>query len=174
MKRFIPLAMGASLFVGGVAVAVYGIYVMTRASASNDWPSVEGTINRSEIDKNRDSDGGGYTYHARVSYRYFVDNVEYRSKRIRFGHVSTSDPHDARHYTNQFPEGEIVRIYYDPIAPNEAILLPGIHGGTWLLPIFGTVFAASGILLMWGYRKALRIKRDDDKSPWRASSHRKN
>lgn len=119
---------------------------MLSAKASEQWPNVPGVVQHSEVVENSDSDGT--TYGAKVKYHYTVAGAEYDSDRVKFGEVSTSNSSGAYEVVNCYTVGKKINVYHHPDNPEESVLEPGIHGGTYFLPIFGLVFFAVGSLVL--------------------------
>lgn len=158
MNRILPPLGGLIFLCAGLGIAGNGLYEITQATASQDWPTTEATVTHSVIDENYDSDNGGYSYRANVSYQYAVNDIRYTSRRIKFGEVGTGDPSNARYFTDRFPVNQQVRVYYDPSNPGNAVLMPGVHTSTWFKPIFGAIFAAVGIFVLWAIQRSKRLK----------------
>lgn len=148
----------------GAVILFFGIRQIQQANASLTWPSVPGVVTVSELGKhisNDDNDSTSSTtsttYSADITYDYLVDDVSYVSSAIQFGQVSSSDPAVARTVLKQYEVGKAVNVYYNPEKPSQSVLEPGLQGGTWFLPIFGSLFLVVGIVfsyLMLKWRRA--------------------
>lgn len=140
--RLIPIIF---IVVSGV-ILFFGIRQITRATASNAWPNVTGVVTVSELGKHVGHDRDDTTtYRADISYDYVVNDRSYRNGVVNFGSLQTSDPSTARRVLKRYPVGLQVPVYYNPAEPQDAVLEPGLDGGSWFLPIFGSVFLLVGV-----------------------------
>lgn len=140
--RLVPLAF---VLVGGLIIFL-GTRQIMRATASNAWPNVTGVVTVSELGKHVGHDrDDATTYSADVSYDYVVNDRVYVNGVVNFGSVHTSDPSTARRVLKRYPVGLQVPVYYNPADPQDAVLEPGLDGGSWFLPIFGSVFLLVGV-----------------------------
>lgn len=140
-KRIFPLP----FLIIGACVLFFGFRSMGRAKASLEWPSVNGVVASSEIDKKRGDNGT--TYSAEILYDYEVGGVTYSSNRVGYGDFGSSDPSWARKVVNRYPQGKEVTVYYMPDKPEESTLEKGVHKKTYLLPAFGSVFFLAGLAM---------------------------
>lgn len=144
--RYLILAFPAIFMLVGGGVFYFGAKSMLSAKASEQWPSVSGVVKVSEVVENSDSDGT--TYGAKVKYHYTVAGAEYDADRVKYGEVSTSNSSGAYEVVNSYPVGKKITVYHHPETPEESVLEPGIHGGTYFMPIFGLVFFTVGTLVL--------------------------
>lgn len=157
--RWALRAFAGIFFVVGLVVLYFGIIQITKGRASAAWPAVAGVITHSEMDVNSDSDGT--TYGADVSFSYQVKDTGYSSDKVSFGDFSSSDRRRARGILKQYPVGKKVSVHYDPAKPSEAVLEPGLKGGTWLLPGIGTAIFLTGLIFLITLEHQFRRKRRD-------------
>ncbi|WP_371193425.1 DUF3592 domain-containing protein [Glaciecola sp. SC05] len=100
--------------------------------SSNSWNSVPATVIESQI--NRGFRGGPDSPH--IAFAYTVNGQTYISEQIDFGQWN----YDVAHYLQKYPIGKTVSAFYDPIAPQRAVLeKSGSVAANLLL-----------VLLMWG------------------------
>ena len=123
----------------GVGMAVWGGFIVKDANESVSWPTVQGEMIGSRVDREvtRDSDGSASTsYRANVTYRYVVEEVEYTGKKVFFGKKDTAFRWSAQKIVKRYPWGKKVRVYYDPEQPEAAVLEPGARlSSYWKLGI---------------------------------------
>ena len=140
--RLLPLVF---VLVGGLLL-FFGVRQLMRANASQAWPAVTGVVTVAELGKHMCHDRDDTTtYSADISYDYVVNDRTYVNGVVNFGAVQTSDPSTARRVLKRYPVGLQVPVYYNPADPQEAVLEPGLQGGSWFLPIFGTIFLIVGV-----------------------------
>lgn len=153
------------LFIGiGIWLLYIGIEAYITQQANNrkcklatQWPTAQAKILSSKIELGRNkSSETGQTYHTytpHVEYSYEVDDNAYTGKQItfrRFFFYNNRDDADA--FSNRYPEGAIVPVYYNPAKPGEAILestpaegtigdilMPGIGAGLLILGLLGVL-----------------------------------
>ncbi len=119
----------------------------TTAAASTDWPTVPGTIDSAKVveEKVKHSTRGSrepapFVYYAEIKYRYSVDGQDYNGDRLTVEDFATNDRERAEQIAMQYQAGQEVTVYYNPAAPNEAVLNPGESGGALGTLIMGLVF----------------------------------
>lgn len=121
---------GGIVLLGLLALGIYLIYAAissrNKAKNSQGWPSVTGTITRSDIESSRstDSEGETTTWHTPVvEYDYEVLGTKYHGKRTAFGATTNyATEAKAREALAAFPNGQAVAVYYNPLKPDEAVL----------------------------------------------------
>ncbi len=125
------------LVIIGLLVAAFANALRKRGAATAHWPKVTGTIVSSSVDtvkrrRGPDFEFGWRTlnlFRARTRYAYKLAGVTYESDRISFG---------AQYYANyrllakkdaaRFTPGQPVEVFYNPDAPEQAVLTQGAPG----------------------------------------------
>jgi len=106
----------------------YFIYAGKRnqrlAKESETWPTVDGTVLRSEVKSRivRTKQTRSTTYTPAVTYRYAVGGSAYESSVIRFSDLSTANWRLAEDIVAKYPQGNTVSVRYDPASPSRATL----------------------------------------------------
>lgn len=143
-------------FVLGLGVSYYGYRLIRKARASAQWPAVQGKIESSTVDveREREEDSDGDIHYERkyipnIVYQYQVDGMDFMGDQISFGSTSSSSQGWAYKMRDQYPEGAEVAVYYDPENPQEAVLQPGAKGATYIVMVIGVVFVLTGILIFF-------------------------
>ena len=172
MGRFLLGFFGIAFLLGGGAIMLLmGKPMLDQAHASKTWPTVEGTVTESRVETIKPQDrNDGPTYQAVVSFDYEVQKTSYNSSRIWFGgEISTNDQAEMQNIASQYVEGQKTTVYYDPQNPAEAVLQPGAFFSTYLLMIFGAVFAVPGIIMLL---VACFVMKSRSESPaWNSDQH---
>lgn len=156
------------LFSGTVAL-LFGIYILQlpMAAASLSWPTVEGSILSSEV---YEQCCGEYSegWFPKVSYRYSVAGKEYISDKVEF--VSMGDGNTsyfALQVIRRYPVGKQVKVYYNPLDPDVAVLEPGIPDNHYFFHLILTVTTLAALVLTLGMLGVLGIVKlpSSDKIP---------
>ncbi len=145
----------------GASLAVFGVRGLLRARDSVAWPSVQGRIVESSVERHHRSGskgGSSSTYHAEILYEFAVDGTTYNGTRVAYGDYGSSNPSHARRIVNRYPAGKNVAVYHLPGNPEECLLEPGVKGQAWVLPGIGLIFFGAGILMTVFLPIALRKK----------------
>lgn len=137
------------LFIGLVSILGGNqIQRIKDARASSAWPSTEGKIISSRVEKKTNTTytagrpiNSAPSYFANIFYEYTVGDMKYSYKRISFGDYGNSDYSRAEEIINRYPEGKKIQVFYKPSDPNNSVLEPGI-------PISIYAFIGAGILLL--------------------------
>lgn len=121
------------LFIGGVML--FGGYFMTyylgkpirdQAAASTTWPTTDGRITGSEIQRVNARDEGKATYTANITYEYSLGGRTFEGDRVWFGDdYSASNASAFRAAVSRYPVGKAVKVHYDPADAAESVLEPG-------------------------------------------------
>ncbi len=143
----------------GASVAFFGIRGLIRAKDSVDWPSTQGTVVESSVERQRSSGSKGRsstTYHAEILYEFTVEGTTFNGDRVAYGDFGSSNPSHARSIVNRYPQGKNVSVYYMLGSPEECLLEPGLKGQSLFLPGFGIVFFVAGSLMAVFLPRAIR------------------
>lgn len=139
---------GILLIAIGYATKVFFIDpLVEEAKASEDWPTVQGQITKSQIGKKRD-DGSTY-YFPEVSFKYAVDGKNYNGSKVRTIQTNTTSSRGVKKTIGRYPVNSPVTVHYDPELPDVSVLEPGVHGiENFVLKHFPTVFMFAGALIL--------------------------
>ena len=139
---FNPYIIVLGLFViAGLLATLWGVRIIVRARRTQQWPSVEGVIEKSNISSNVND------LLPDIEFRYEVENQTYR-RSMEFSRDVTSSQEFAASYVDKYPAGARVRVYYDPEKPDNATLEPGLGQGDWLVFAIGLGMLVFGILFL--------------------------
>lgn|GEM_PF-1880182 len=122
-----------------------------KGQENESWPSVDGIILFSDIDRSSGSEGGS-TYGAKITYKYNLNGINYTSDAISCGYAYSSDYSAAYQLVENYPVGKTVKIYYNPNNPPEAVLIKGIDIASWIFFSAGLFFSMIGIVLVTYFR----------------------
>lgn len=139
--------LGWLLIGSGVVAVLFPLVTWSRVRASRRWPSVQGRILQSTLDRHSRS-GSGYSYTPRIRYAYVVDRQEYESSQINFWGVVGGSEWIARRTTARYPEGARVPVYYNPEGPSEAVLDRAFSPLVLILPPVGIFLGVLGYALL--------------------------
>lgn len=120
---------------------------------SASYPAVTGTVTRSEVLSHTGSKGGTH-YTADIQYKYSVNGRPYSGNTMRFNKVNAANSGDAGAIVRAHPSGSPVQVYFNPVAPDESLLFPGIAGADFMMVLFLTPFNMIMIafwLGLWGW-----------------------
>jgi hypothetical protein len=123
-----------------------------RQIDARDFPTAQGTVTASALTPVTRK--GRRTEYADISYRYTVDGREHTGTRIRHG--TERGDRLAREFVAGHRVGSVVKVYYDPMDPADALLLPGIYGTDLFMPLFLLPFNAVMLGLAVGAVAVLR------------------
>ena len=98
-----------------------------RSKASANWPTTEGTVVKSSVERIIRSGSKGQeivTYQTKILYEYTVDNSNFKGHRITYVNYEYKKSLPVQQIINQYPEGKLVTVYYMPGAEQESVLEP--------------------------------------------------
>lgn len=133
------------MFVVGAFLVALAIRNARRGSASRRWPQVQGRVLRSFVLVQTDSEGGRSTK-PQVEYEYVVEGATYRGTRLRYGQTGSWSQKQAERVIAPFQAGASVPVFFDPLKPRDAVLIPGTSWGNAAIALSGIVFMAFAYL----------------------------
>jgi hypothetical protein len=142
------LALPLVALLGGIVLTALAFRVGGDMRASRDWPSTSGTIEAARVAMQSEGNERKL-FGAQVSYRYTVGGRSYTGERISFESGASPNRGLAEAIVQRYAPGSAVRVFYDPVRPERAVLEPG---GTrilpWLLGGFGAALTLTGVLAL--------------------------
>ena len=137
----------------GLALLGVGLRRMRRASLSRDWPRVPGTIQSSTTvsrpapalslegeDEEAAARPPQMLHRPEVTYTYTVNGRAFTGSALGLEQVEISDESRARAHAARYTPGAPVTVFHDPADPSRALLEPGVHAASGLLPVMGVIF----------------------------------
>ncbi|HKZ43467.1 MAG TPA: DUF3592 domain-containing protein [Anaerolineales bacterium] len=116
----------------GLYLVISNIKSRQKAEASQNWPSVPGTITTAEVKKSishDDDNNETINYYPYVEFTYQVAGQQFSAKRLSFGaQVAQRSPAPAQSTLQKYPVGGQVAVYYDPQNPSDAVLERQVGG----------------------------------------------
>ena len=132
----------------GLLITAGGGYFASRSWQARSWPTVEGQITKSEVERERaigDTDEE-VQYRAVVKYGFTVDGRAYTGERIAFGLGTSNRPSDARKIIDRYPAGRAVEIHYSPSDPSDAVLETNVGGFAIITLVVGPIILFAGVI----------------------------
>ncbi|WP_321296362.1 DUF3592 domain-containing protein [Marinifilum fragile] len=158
-SAFGTLVFAIVFFVGGLmAWQHFTKPMLEEAKESEHWPTVQGIITVSELNKTRNNDGNDM-YSANVHYTYIVKDKTYSSSGIKSVDGSTSIKSSVKNTIKKYAKGKNVKVYYDPEFPETAVLEPGAGLLMGVLLRIPLLFCAFSVLMVFGLTKRLLFGR---------------
>jgi hypothetical protein len=117
--------MGQVLMVAAIGIAIFllGFFQLRKSRAAASWPTALGTIQKAEMQVDRDTDPESTaTLVLRLEYRFQASGREYAGARIRFDETRYPSSKAAQKALSQYPVGGQVQVFFDPQNPAECVL----------------------------------------------------
>lgn len=151
-----PIALGIIFAIaGGGIFFLFALPPLQYSAASRSWPTVPGTITRSEVKVLR-SDGNTH-YNTDIAYSYSVGGKEYSSSGITIGDSPLdNNVTKAKRLQSEYSVGKDVTVFYDPELPESAVLQPGSKAGDYMLAGIAMIFILVGLISVLQGIKARR------------------
>ena len=136
------VAIGTTLLIFLTAFTIQSnaalLYLLARQHSSAGYPTAEGEVVKSEVEKDVDGESGTY-YAAVVRYRYEVQGWPFESDQIRFTKLSWSGE-TARNFVAAHPVANRITVHYKPDDAADALLLTGVGGAELYLAMLTMPF----------------------------------
>ena len=158
----------------GIVGFGYGLWAHSRTWAARNWPTVDGVVTESTVERDYSmrKGKGKYRYYAKVTYEYKVNEEKFVSNRVnlveeekkggrergissglKFNYGSKTGAEDE---TRRYPRGSTVKVFYNPVSPDDAALeitMPLlVDTGLW----FGIPIAIIGLLAFFWVKKNMK------------------
>ena len=139
----------------GIVIALLSYSSYKTSLETNTWPTIDGTIVRSEIERQTSTSdkGAEETLYPKIAYQYRIDGQEYKSAKISFSSLKA----DAKQLVSQYPVSKTVQVYYNPQKPKQAVLVPGGNEFNMVPYIFSAVFIFLGLAFFSQWRRQTRV-----------------
>lgn len=145
------------LFAGASLIAFFSLRRAVLGWRSRRWPTVTGTVDRSEVEYCTVGDLGiagtpESAYQAVIAYVYTVSGAHFRGTQIGFTSLPVRPTRaEAHNDIRRYRLGSAVVVYYDPRRPQRSVLEPGAEPSS---VVFGLLSGVAAIgLLCWGVLK---------------------
>jgi hypothetical protein len=146
-----------AMFAAGIFFILWGGYEIMAGYASKKWPSAEGKVTSSYVQKQVRSIKDGSkkpTYYPKIRYQYSVGGKSYTGERISFsGGEGGEEKSEAQAVVDRYLSGQKVIVYYDPKNPERAVLEKGFTWKTFMPFAAGLGFLVVGIICFKAYRR---------------------
>ena len=123
------------------------------------WPGVSGEITTSDRQYRSPGRRRSECTWAEICFRYAVADAPHASCRATF--LKSCSASTAAGLMTQYPVGAEVTVFYDPRAPDEAVLVPGSWHGEGRIQTDLLLLALFGVLSAFGVWRLLRPPEDD-------------
>ena len=118
-----------------------------QAAASIAWPTADGRITGSQLERSKSR--GETMYSADVAYEYSVDGRNFEGDRVWFGDdFSSSNPTPWRKVVDRYAAGTDVKVFYAPADPVASVLEPGATWSSSGLYVVGLGLLTLGVLIL--------------------------
>lgn len=143
------LLFGAILLVIGIPMVIIGQVAAKRSKAAQAWPTVPGTVIRSEVVTHEDYDSesnASTSYEPVVAYQYSVMGRAMTGTRIAYGANRFSYKKCAEICAG-YPSGAQVMVHYNPEKITDATLEVVARGGK-VFTVVGIIALALGFVAL--------------------------
>ncbi len=148
-RPLLGLFLGLLVASGGWFVAFsVGKPIRDKAAASTAWPTADGRITRSELERVREE--GRTMYSVDVAYDYAVAGEAFSGERVWFGDdFRSSSITTWRRLVDRYPVGTAVQVHYDPADPGDSVLEPGATWSGSVIYLIGLgMLVVGGLILL--------------------------
>jgi hypothetical protein len=130
--------------VAAVLIGAASWFVL-KGWSTEHWPAAIGRVtNWSYAER---GEGGNDQTIAEIRYVYHVDGREYAND--SFGVGTGPGQGSVRRFLKDHPAGSEIWVYYNPAAPEESVVIPGVDFFGWMLAGGGVVVALLVLPLWW-------------------------
>ena len=159
MVRLLTIAFFLFLLLFSAVWTAISIFVILRSRRNKSWPSTIGTVMFAEVKtvESRSVTNGtvvdSISYEPYIKYAYSAAGRKCENDKFTAA-VSPGirEPAGAEAILKSYPVGSQVDVYYNPLTPDDSVLVPGGSSGNMYFLLVGFVlFAASviGIVSQW-------------------------
>lgn len=140
----ILLTLLASVFVLAGFFFLYGaLSNLLKSHRTSSWPTATAALTSVELKRNAASKRT--TYEADVRYTYRVGGQSYEGSTLSVGYGGSSDASAHEALVRKLESARTVVVRYNPDAPAESVLIPGISRAHWFLLAFSLTWLVAVI-----------------------------
>jgi len=150
MEYFFPVLFLAVFILMGLAIIASAMDEVRKSLRSAKWPTTRGTITRSDIKVESDSESTSYL--PDIEFEYTVGESNHRCTSVRVGRIALCERWEVSPFNKRYPVGKGVIVAYDPVDPGFAVLEPGLFRNSLTSIMFGSLFVhcpATMLFLYW-------------------------
>ena len=118
----------------GVLALTAGFQRIWHGSASESWPTTQGTVISDPVDDSTDT-----AAYARFVYEYEVAGAKHYNNLRRFAQIEGGSQSEADHIATRYRKGAAVKVSYFSADPDVSVLEPGNTTAALWLPGIGVV-----------------------------------
>ncbi len=152
--KSVYILIGSIFIVIGTGTAVFLAWRIRRALASRRWPWVLGELESTGLreiqvrtgQQRHQLYGAGTVIDFR--YRYTVNGREYTGSRVSWSDFVTKSGRALRRLQESYAGKRGIMVYYDPLDPEESVLIPGASLYNFTPLITSLLFVAAGIFVL--------------------------
>jgi hypothetical protein len=138
----IPLMAGSGFAVFCIYMLQHSIRSYKKAIESQDWPSVTGTLVLVKLWGTRNINGiMTDSERLDMQYEYKVNGVRYTGETVAFYTLMYPE---TLNYAKSHPCKSDISVYYNPINPNDSVLIPGLRKDK---PYSDLIIATLGVMV---------------------------
>lgn len=126
----------------GVCFSIYGSTIFIEAWQSASWPTVTGTVVKSEVVETQNRNV--HVFMPVIEYSYSIDDTQYSGNRISDWETTSKNRKDIEKILAPYAKDNEVNIYYSPSNPRNSLLSPGVHLSSTYWLITGILLAIAG------------------------------
>ena len=129
---------------GALAVLLRGFWEVYRAWQTSQWETTPGQIARAEIEETvrKSSKQRRRVYQVKAQYQYDVCGKAYTGETITKSYCESSEREEHQHLLDWLNKAGSVQVFYDPLRPEQSVLVPGIDRGSFSTVAIGVMCLA--------------------------------
>ncbi len=142
----------------GTLLTSWGIFNLRDASASSGWPTADGRVLSSRVERSRGSSDSrdSYRYSPAIRYSYSVDGKQYTGDRVSFRDDHYGRREKAQRIVDEYATGSSVPVRFKPDDPSQAVLEADYDWSTYLPVALPGFILVTGIFLVRIARRQAR------------------
>ncbi len=152
-RKHAPVALFGLMWSAMVCVFVLDLaHEWILGHRSNHYAATPGTMLHSALTES--SDEGSTSYGVEVAYEYTAGGTRHEGHDFRYGPLTNRSRAVVEGFVARFPQGTPVVVFYDPSAPERAVLRPGVSRQLYFGVPFMFPFVMGALLwAAWGVRE---------------------
>jgi uncharacterized protein DUF3592 len=147
-----PKWFAIALCIAGALMLAIAVRQSSRGRESRHWTRTLGRVIESRVELLNEADEQrSRRWGLVIRYAYDARGRAHESKQVWIGSagVSYEDEEGALEWVERFPRGAEVTVWFDPAAPSQAVLVPGVPGPQLaLLVIAGLALVGIGMFML--------------------------